>query len=418
MKIIILILIFMALSFYIWATFFYKEGNDIGIEGMEEVDNGLFTTDKVSTGISQIDRYQDPDCSTNEYIYCVDGQIECDDILGGSVNSLSKLDKYDYGDTFNGCDSYINKINLADYQDKTTGVSNTRGVYFDLSLCTQDKPWRVDVLGRSFVQSDCYSTELDAVNEWDKLTATTAPILTFNFKDKVLIDASSSVWEGRMSLQPLLDSKNANGTIKRMNGRKYYKGVILQVTDTNYIIDVGLGIDIEKHPEMLLFIPKNINGISSLVMIKDSAFNIYANDYYSDLVTGSHKRPICKKGVFTSCLSKPPFKIDNGKYVRLNPTTILDNQEKSSNGSNVIDQVFKPSGIIDTSNILESNYYESVGLQSNPFIKCIANYSSKIGDPVCCGQDAKVKDTKHLCPAEMPTCLGYSLTDNLYGICT
>lgn len=396
----------MALSFYIWATFFYKEGNDIGIEGMEEVDNGLFTTDKVSTGISQIDRYQDPDCSTNEYIYCVDGLIECDDILGGTVNSLSKLDKYDYGDTFNGCDSYINKINLADYQDKTTGVSNTRGVYFDLSLCSQDKPWRVNVSGRSFLQSDCYPTELDAANVWDNNNSTITS--SFNFKDKVLIDASSSVWEGKWSLQTLLD---ANNSIKRMNGRKYYKGIINEVQTTQYKIDIGIPGD------NFLFVPKTtngINGISSLVMIKDSAFNIYANDYYSDLVTGSHKRPICKKGVFTSCLADPPFKIKNDKYVRLNPTELDDEVKKSG----IIDQVFNPSGIIDTSNILESNYYESVGLQSNPFIKCIANYSSKIGDPVCCEQDAKVKDTTHLCPAEMPTCLGYSLADNLYGICT
>ena len=76
-----------------------------------------------------------------------------------------------------------------------------------------------------------------------------------------------------------------------------------------------------------------------------------------------------------------------------------------------------PSGIIDKSNILEYNYYDNQ-IESTPFIKCIADNGTNIGDDVCCEQKDKLKNTQYICPKEVPNCKGYSKDENIYGICT
>jgi hypothetical protein len=37
-------------------------------------------------------------CKPNEYIYCVDGHIECDDIFGGKMNNLQNMSHGDLQD--------------------------------------------------------------------------------------------------------------------------------------------------------------------------------------------------------------------------------------------------------------------------------------------------------------------------------
>jgi hypothetical protein len=37
-------------------------------------------------------------------------------------------------------------------------------------------------------------------------------------------------------------------------------------------------------------------------------------------------------------------------------------------------------------------------------IKCIADFGTKIGDDLCCGQEGTLKDTRYACPSEFPTC--------------
>jgi len=40
-------------------------------------------------------------------------------------------------------------------------------------------------------------------------------------------------------------------------------------------------------------------------------------------------------------------------------------------------------------------------------MKCLADNGAKPGDPLCCGQDGVLQDTKYNCPSEYPHCIGY-----------
>lgn len=50
-------------------------------------------------------------------------------------------------------------------------------------------------------------------------------------------------------------------------------------------------------------------------------------------------------------------------------------------------------------------------------IKCLANNGAKIGDPLCCGQDGVLQDTKYNCPSEYPHCIGYKCGET-WGKCS
>ena len=118
----------LAVVFYAWVNII-KEGNQntdmtalnqllsTYTDGTQATNPDMLTS-KVTPGITTIDRYADPMCTTNEYIYCVDGQIECQDIFGDVIHSnIQRINtEYTSGNTFkNTCDSYIDKINLSDY---------------------------------------------------------------------------------------------------------------------------------------------------------------------------------------------------------------------------------------------------------------------------------------------------------------
>jgi hypothetical protein len=51
--------------------------------------------------------------------------------------------------------------------------------------------------------------------------------------------------------------------------------------------------------------------------------------------------------------------------------------------------------------------------------KCIANYGTNIGDPLCCGQKGILQyfASKYVCPASKPTCSNY-VCGKKYGICS
>ena len=122
------------------ATLLTKAQSDL--HKNSNVDTNTLKTDQVSAGITKIDRYADPMCKPNEYIYCLDGQIECNDILGGKMNLLQGMDPYVSGNTLARCGSYINKTNISDYT-KDIDFNKGTGVYFDISNCSKDKPWKV-----------------------------------------------------------------------------------------------------------------------------------------------------------------------------------------------------------------------------------------------------------------------------------
>ena len=133
----------LAIAFYVWVNIF-KEGiigqkedsmttKEVEMNAIQEFINGKningqstdkdtkqLLSNKVTPGITTIDRYQDNACRVDNYIYCIDGQIECQDIFGSVIsdpNSLQTINtSYKGGNTFkNTCGSYINKTDLSDY---------------------------------------------------------------------------------------------------------------------------------------------------------------------------------------------------------------------------------------------------------------------------------------------------------------
>jgi len=203
--------------------------------------------------------------------------------------------------------------------------------------------------------------------------------------------------------------------------QKYYYGIITQVTGLTYTVSIAT-----MHADPAEPIKKiSLTSVPKKALLKNSLYNPKTNDYYSNLTTKSHPRPVCKSGAFTSCLSSPPFIIENGTYVSMNDNDLsLDasyNQYRTQaqNDLNALTPFssapVNPSGIMN-SELLEYNYFTTQNKES-PFIKCIADYGSNIGDPLCCNQEGIINDTIYICPQEVPTCMGYSASDNAYGYC-
>jgi hypothetical protein len=464
MKILFIYLaVVLAVVFYVWVNII-KEGNQDtdmsalnillastytnvpgqnrdGSQATTEKDTSpdILKSNKVTPGITTIDRYADPMCSTNEYIYCLDGQIECQDIFGDLVNNNIETinTEYKLGNTFkNTCDSYIDKINLSDYskiETDTTAIGT--GVYFDLSNCPQDKPWRsggvVETVGKIDSGSinpysyTCHESQLVAENEYNALVNNLInEDKIYKKTDEVFILASyirNQNIPGITDLLKVLDQKkDISQMFTTINNQKYYYGIIDQVTNDTYTVKINGDT---TNPFSFLNVPKS-------ALLKNSLYNKKGNDYYSDLKTGSHKRPVCKSGRFTSCLSSPPFSIKNGVYVSESDPSLsfytdgsdpnmerkLQSQNSSISYTPFVDPPINPSGIIDTdTTLLEYNYFKTGKETPTPFIKCIADHGSNIGDPLCCNQTGYVEDTKYICPQEVPICRGYS--ENTYGYC-
>ena len=447
----------LAVVFYVWVNI-NKEGNqdtdmtalnkllastytDIsgqnryGSQATTQTDTSpdILKSNKVTPGITTIDRYADPMCTTNEYIYCLDGQIECQDIFGDVVHSNIQTitTEYTSGNTFkNTCDSYIDKINLSDYSqiELDTKYLGT-GVYFDLSNCPQEKPWRSGVVEKRdsiLINPNsytCHESQLVAENEYNTIINNIInEDKVYKVKDEVFVLASyvrSQNIPGIADILKVLDQKKDNSQMTTMNNQKYYYGIIDEIKNDTYTVKINSDT---VQPFSFSNVPKS-------ALLKNSLYNKKGNDYYSDLKTGSHKRPICKSGRFTSCLSSPPFSIKNGVYVSESDPTLsfytdgsdpnMERKIQSQNSSiytPFVDPPVNPSGIIDTdTTLLEYNYFKTQ--QETPFIKCIADHGTNIGDPLCCNQQGTITDTKYICPEEVPTCRGYSAKDDIYGYC-
>ena len=412
----------------LWYIFHYKEGNqntdvDSINKYLTEQSSNELTSNTISPGISTIDRYADPMCNANEYIYCVDGYIECADIFGTSQNALQNMTPYTSGSTLAGCGTYINKVNLSDYTTDYGDVSSnrSRGVYFDLSQCDTlnypGKPWKV---GGDDIMSfqGCYPSQKEGDKAWDALKGILNINTTEIYKkgDNVLIEndylhtikqtLQSDKQTSLKQILAVLDADKHDKLYKMVSNKKYYKGTIKDASTALYTVSLGI-------PGYAIDIP----GVSNQYLLKDSLYNKLTNDYYSDLGAGSHIRPMCKSGTFTSCLANPPFIMKNGKYESTSDPMIQvypDNPlQDVDTGAPFTSPLLGPS-VEEPSSLLEYNYFKTSNNET-PFIQCIADYGTNIGDDLCCGQKGKLEDTKHVCPAETPICQGYS--KDSYGYC-
>ena len=412
-----------------------KNTNSRGSETTTDEDTRQLTSDVISQGITSIDRYEDKECETGHHIYCIDGQIECEDIFGSKFNSNLQTDPklaYESGNTYtNTCGSFIDKTNLYDYTTKIgTDITNTKGVYFDISNCTKDEPWRVGG-NNQIPKQGCFVSELDADIAWNtyvsNLLNTNA---VYSKNDHVYVLSSylrsspQLLDKGILSILSVIDKSSSDLSTKSyttINGQKYYYATIDEVTGDTYTISLSNAPKLSINPGDSM----NLENIPKSALLKDSLYNPKTNDYYSNLTSGKYKRPICKSGRFTSCLAKPPFSMKNGKYIPASDPLTLDTSYNKYRSQSQIDLLAKtpfsdvpvnPSGIIDKGSLLEYNHF-TPRTNESPFVKCIANNGTNIGDPLCCNQPGKLKDTKYVCPEEVPTCVGYSASDNVYGYC-
>ena len=58
----------------------------------------------------------------------------------------------------------------------------------------------------------------------------------------------------------------------------------------------------------------------------------------------------------------------------------------------------------------------SLKLETTNNLKCVANFGTKIGEPLS-GGIGVLRDTNYICPEELPNCAGM-LCDEKYGVCT
>jgi len=93
------------------------------------------------------DRYSDPECQEDEYIYCSGDKITCEDIFGNPINTMSEI-KNENSKTYSGCGSGLNSKSYTQFlDDMTTGITveGNQSIFYDISSCPSDTPWRVDI---------------------------------------------------------------------------------------------------------------------------------------------------------------------------------------------------------------------------------------------------------------------------------
>lgn len=55
--------------------------------------------------------------------------------------------------------------------------------------------------------------------------------------------------------------------------------------------------------------------------------------------------------------------------------------------------------------------------ETDNILKCLADNGAVAGDPLCCGQEGVVQNTKYNCPSEYPHCIGYKCGET-WGKCS
>jgi len=119
--------------------------NTISLLKQQAIDNNFIINDTPKKQVlnKTKDRYLDPECNKNEYLYCSGDKITCEDIFGNPLKDMKNKNGI-----YSGCGSAINSKSYSQFLDDMTAgltVEGTQSVFYDISSCPSDKPWRVDI---------------------------------------------------------------------------------------------------------------------------------------------------------------------------------------------------------------------------------------------------------------------------------
>ena len=102
---------------------------------------------------------------------------------------------------------------------------------------------------------------------------------------------------------------------------------------------------------------------------------------------------------------------DTGDYNKIKRCFLTDNPNCCDNDSSNGNANNSANGNTNTT----TNGNTNTSANGND-IKCLADNGASVGDPLCCGQDGVLQNTKYNCPSEYPKCMGYKCGET-WGKC-
>lgn len=422
-KYIICILSIVIILFIIKELFLGKK-EGMGVNFDKDFFSGIIDETKEDVSIN---RYDDPSCNDDEYLYCLKGKLQCQDFLGNiNTNMYDITDDYTIGKTYTDCSSYYNKIKRSDFTDISGLLKDFEvgdEVLIDkIAIDDMNINFNYKELRETIESVEKKMSEFDLLSMFPNIEredifnlSETEIIRTLKengyneqFKD-FLTDLSGSytAW--------IINNEYYTGIIDKVNNNNNDDSITI---DSDKYIDPDYDIQITDSNSSVINIPKHM--IRLKWDVNKGAYNPSAKIYFKDIEEGEHIRPVCENGIFTKCLKNPPFKIENNKYIKISDELELEEYEKkyTTKLQQEIDQELSSELLKnDFSNIGAYNQYGPEGIEYSNMIKCVANHGTEVGEPLCCDQIGKLKSTSYVCPEELPLCRGY-LVNEKFGYCT
>ena len=286
--------------------FNYGSGTDTQFnEYINNMQMPFVANDAVRSGT--IDRYMDPSCNSNEFIYCIGGEIDCVDIYGDTIkdglNDMNDMyGDYKYGKTYGKCGSYISKVNLTSFSGAMSQdmlQQGNTGYYYDLTKCPADKPWRVGGEGTPIEFKDCY----DNTGTASMMFSIERKMDPTDFIDGGLVYVDSDYMLNDYAVSNPTVITYLNNTKGKWFGNKRMYQAIIKSMNMNNLFDIYL-------PDMSGVLLTDIDH----KYLKLPNLTPKPTPYMADLPPGSYPRPICRYGKFTDKCSKgsdPPIDFKN-----------------------------------------------------------------------------------------------------------
>ena len=287
--------------------------NNIANLKKKAIDNNFFINEapKVKTVKITTDKYADPECKEDEFIYCTGDKITCEDIFGNPLDLMSEEDNGN-GITYSGCGSGLkNKTYEQFLDDMTIGltVEGTQKVFYDISLCPSDIPWRVDMSAGDLsfnVGNDLSGVYIKNDYQCYKNPTIASAISKFNNKDSTNLYIGSDVYVDGDYLYDTYKDERIFNLIRVqskvwVNNKACYKGIIKDITQNN-----TFNVHVPDYEGPVF------NDIKSKYLYTiNLEYSKSLNTTVTDLKVGSLPRPVCKNGTFTNkCSKKQPDTIE------------------------------------------------------------------------------------------------------------